>query len=164
MLTAMKALSDTPDRLVLGKANIVGGLVCLGMTPLVAFLGVMMIRDEPAAFGWASIGLSVVMVGLGVAAMRSRLRITLDAAEDLVEVSHIKPWGRTDHEAVLSHFDGVELHRNPDMPASLVEVVLTPVDGDTTPRFRIGQFNSDAFAENLRKPVADWLEVAKQKS
>lgn len=160
----MKVLSETPDRIVLGKTNLLGGLVCLGITPLVAFLGVMMILDEPAAFGWALIGLSVVMVGLGVAAMRSRLRITLDAMADRVMVSHIRPWGRTDHEAVLSHFDGVEFHHSPDMPAALVEVVLTPVDGDTTPRFRIGLFNSDAFAENLRKPVADWLEAAKQKS
>lgn len=91
----MKVITATPDRLIMGKSNLLGGFICLAMTPLTGFLGVMMILDEPPAFGWALIALTVVMVILSILAMQSKVRVVLDRSKDVVRLSKISPRRRT---------------------------------------------------------------------
>ncbi|GAB5448558.1 hypothetical protein [Gymnodinialimonas sp.] len=153
----MKVISNSPDRLVMGKTNLVGGLICLAMTPLTGFLGVMMILDEPPALGWALIVLTVLMVGLAILAMQSKVRLVLDRSEDIVRLSHIAPWRRTHEETALSGTAGVSLVQDASGRTGNVEVVLVPAEGRDQPPFRVGYFAANGPAEAQADHIRQWL-------
>ncbi|UWQ96327.1 hypothetical protein K3728_03545 [Rhodobacteraceae bacterium M385] len=153
----MKVISSTPDRLTMGKTNLLGGLICLAMTPLTGFLGVMMILDEPPAFGWALVALSIAMVILSILAMQSKVRVVLDRPEDFVRVSKISPWRRTHTEVPLSSTAGVALIHAVGPGSTNIEVAMVPADGVDQPNFRVGYYASEGPADAQAGHIREWL-------
>ena len=153
----MKIISESPERLVLGKRNIAGGLACLAMTPLVAFLGVMMILDEPPALGWALIALAVLMVGLAVVAMKSQVRLVLDRDDDIVRLSHIKPWRRRHDERALSSITDVTVETMSHDGTDVTRVLVKPDADSLQPSLMVGAFVQDGKARAYAATIRRWM-------
>lgn len=144
----------------MGKTNLIGGLICLAMTPLTGFLGVMMILEEPPAVGWAMIGLTVFMVIIAILAMRSRVRLVIDRSEDIVRLSHISPWRRTHEEVALSKTSGVVLVPDENPRSPNVAVVMAPAEGVEQPPLRVGYFATTGAAQAQAGHIRQWLDAA----
>ena len=157
---AMKILSNTPDRLVLGRTNLIGGLAALSVTPVTGFLGVMMIIDEPPALGWFMIVLTIAMVVLGILAMMTKTRLILDREQDIVRLSQILPWKRRHQEMRLSDMASIEFSDDPSPESDLIRLDLVPRDDTTAEPLRIGEFFTTGRADVVASPIRKWLSAA----
>lgn len=144
----------------MGKSNLMGGLICLALTPLTGFLGAMMIIDEPPAVGWAMIGLTVFMVIIAILAMLRKVRLVIDRTDDVVRLSHISPWKRSHQEVALSRTNGVELVPDENIQSHNVAVVMAPGEGADQPPLRVGYFATQTAAETQAGHIRQWLDTS----
>lgn len=154
----MKVKQTDDQRLVLTANRRLIGVINLAASPLVVWLGLLVVSDGGTAwFGYAFAALGVLMAALGIAVCFSQTSLVLDRQVGTIRHTIRGPFRRRHWIMSLEDLDHAKLREFEIDGQLFKEIVFVPKPGTSAKPLRIKEFLTLTAADDAFSAIRMWL-------